>query len=492
MAQAVPESVTADLEHTGRQREAIAIIGMSCAFPGAPDARRYWSNILGKVDSVTDPPPGAWDPALYYDPDSRETDRVYCKRGGYLDRTLAFDPLVYGIPPFAVGGDPDQWLALELARRALSDAGHDEIAEETRHRTAVILGKGTIPNAGTMTAIQHGLIVTQTVEILKSLHPDLTSKDIEVLRSGLRRSLPAMSAETAPGHIPNIMTGRIANRFDLMGPNYTVDAACASSLVAVGLAMKELQEGSCDLALAGGAHVWTPMPMLSIFCQLGALSRREQIRPFDKDADGTLLGEGIGILVLKRMSDAIRDEDRIYAAIRGLGVASDGRAVSVMAPRVEGEALAMHKAYEAAGVSPQSIGLVEAHGTGTPVGDRTEVQALKLVFGPRRTGAPHIAVGSVKSMISHTVPAAGVAGLIKAALALRHKVLPPTLHCDEPNPAFELEDSPFYINTATRPWIHGADVPRRAAVSAFGFGGINAHAVLEEHVATDEGARRWR
>jgi acyl transferase domain-containing protein len=453
---------------------------MSCLFPGAPDVNTFWQNILGKVDAVSDPPPEAWDPSLYYDPHSIDTDRVYCKRGGFLDSFSGFDPLKFGIPPRAVGGDPDQWLALELARRALDDAGYAELKEETRHRTCVILGKGTIPNAGTMTAIQHGLMVTQTLEVLKAMHPELSASEIEELRTGLRTGLPPLSAETAPGYIPNIITGRIANRFDLMGPNFTVDAACASSLVAVQLAMRELLTGDCDLALAGGSHVWTPMPMLTIFCQLGALSHREEIRPFDKDADGTLLGEGIGFVVLKRLSDAERDRDPIYAVIRGLGVASDGRAVGVMAPRVEGEVLAMQKAYRSADVSPQSIGLIEAHGTGTPVGDFTEIEALKNVFGPRQTRMPTVAVGSVKSMISHTVPAAGVAGLIKASLALKNKVLPPTLHCDEPNPRFELGDSPFYINTETRPWI-GTEGPRRAGVSAFGFGGINAHAVLEEH-----------
>ena len=454
---------------------------MSCLFPGAPDLDTYWQNIINKVDAVSDPPPGTWDPALYYDPSSNESDRIYCKRGGFINHAARFDPLKYGIPPVSVGGEPDQWLALALAHDALEDAGYADLSEDVRHKTAVILGKGTIPNAGTITAFQHSMMITQTIEVLKTLHPELTATEIEELRFSLKGSVLPLSAETAAGHIPNIITGRIANRLDLMGPNFTVDAACASSLVAVQLAIRELLEGNCDLALAGGSHVWTPMPMITIFCQLGALSRREEIRPFDKDADGTLLGEGLGLLVLKRLSDAERDGDRIYATIKGVGVASDGRAVGVMSPRVEGEELAMHKAYQAAGVSPQTVSLIEAHGTGTPVGDYAEIQALKHVFGPRVGRLPHVAVGTVKSMISHTVPAAGVAGMIKTALALHNKVLPPTLHCDEPNPRFELETSPFYINTETRPWISPDDGPRRAGVSAFGFGGINAHAVLEEY-----------
>ncbi|HMM42491.1 MAG TPA: polyketide synthase dehydratase domain-containing protein [Thermomicrobiales bacterium] len=239
--------------------------------------------------------------------------------------------------------------------------------------------------------------------------------------------------------------------------------------------------GECDLALAGGSQVWMPIAALNVFCQLGALSHDQQIRPFDKDANGTLLGEGIGMVVLKRLADAERDGDRIYAVLRGVGVASDGRGVSVMAPRIDGEEMALRRAYEDAGVSPDSIGLIEAHGTATAVGDVVEVQALTRVFGEREHGLPRCALGTVKSMISHTIPASGVAGLIKIALALHQKVLPPTLHVTEPNPKLELEKTQFYLNTEPRPWIHGGPEPRRAGINAFGFGGINAHAVVEEY-----------
>ena len=345
----------------------------------------------------------------------------------------------------------------------------------------MILGKGTYLNAGNAVAVQHGLVVGQTLELLKALQPGLTEADLESLRQELKRSLPSMGPEVVSGLIPNVIVGRIANRLDLMGPSYTVDAACASSMVAVQHALRDLRDGACDLALVGGAQIWIPMPTQSIFCQLGALSRRQQIRPFDKDADGTLLGEGIGMLVLKRLRDAEADGDRIYAVVREVGVASDGRGMSVMAPRLEGEELAIRRAYEGAGIDPRSVGLIEAHGTGTPVGDLTEVQALTRVFGRRQGTLPRCALGSVKSMISHTIPASGAAGIIKAALSLYHKVLPPTLHCDEPNPKLELERTPFYLNTEARPWIHGAPEPRRAGVSSFGFGGINAHVILEEY-----------
>src|SRR5581483_5182982 len=383
-----------------------------------------------------------------------------------------------------VGGEPDQWLALQIAYDALEDAGCTDLPPEVRARTGIVLGKGTYLNGGNAIAVQRGLVVSQTLALLKQLRPEYTEEELELLREEMKRALPPIGPETVPGLIPNIIVGRIANRLDLMGPSYTVDAACASSLVAIQLAMRDLLDGACDLALAGGSQVWMPVPTLNVFCQLGALSRTERIRPFDKDADGTLLGEGIGMVVLKRMEDAVRDGDRVYAAIRGVGVASDGRGMSVMAPRVDGQELALRKAYADAEVSPSSIGLIEAHGTGTPVGDVVELESLTRVFGLRDGGLPGCAIGTVKSMISHTIPAAGVAGIIKLALSLYHRVLPPTLNCEQPNPKLELEKTPFYVNTETRPWIHGGTEPRRAGINAFGFGGINAHAVLEE-VATD-------
>ena len=462
--------------------EPIAIVGMSCLFPGARDVDAYWANILAKVDAVSDPPPEAWDTDVYYDPSFKDDDKTYCRRGGYLGSLASFDPLAHGIPPVSVGGEPDQWLALQLAADALADAGAGagELPEHVRARTGIVLGKGTYLNGGNAIAVQRGLIVDQTLEVLRRLHPEHTDAELELLRAEMKRALPALGPERVPGLIPNIIVGRIANRLDLMGPTYTVDAACASSLVAIDLAMRDLRDGTCDLVLAGGSQVWMPVPTLNLFCQLGALSRTEQIRPFDSAADGTLLGEGIGLVVLKRLADARRDGDRVYAAIRSVGVASDGRGVGVMAPRVDGEVLALRRAYEAAGVAPGTVGLVEAHGTGTAVGDVVEVEALTEVFGARAGELPATALGTVKSMISHTIPASGVAGVIKLALALHHRVLPPTLHCDEPNPKLGLERTPFYINTETRPWIHGGAEPRRAGINSFGFGGINAHAILEE------------
>ena len=465
----------------------IALVGISCIFPGAPDLDTYWQNIIDKIDAISDPPPESWAADTFYDPASAENDRVYCKRGGFISPLATFNPLAYGVMPRTVeGGEPDQWLALQVAQAALADAGYGEEIPEAK-RTAVIIGKGTYLNRGNLSAVQHGRVIDQTLALLKKLHPDYDEADLQTLRQELKKGLPPFNADTAPGLIPNIIAGRIANRLNLMGPSYTVDGACASSLLALEIAVRDLLSYRCDLALVGGAHVVTPVPVLMLFCQLNALSRREQIRPFDKNADGTLLGEGIGMVVLKRLEDALQDNNRIYAVIRGVGSASDGRGLSVMAPRLDGELLALERAYEMAALSPQTVGLIEAHGTGTPVGDATEIKALATLFGSHGDDYPKIAIGSVKSMIGHIMPAAGMAGLIKAALALYHKVLPPTLHVDEPHPA--LAETPFYLNTETRPWIHSAaNIPRRAGINAFGFGGINAHVILEEAPAPEPAA----
>jgi len=456
----------------------VAIIGMACVFPAAPDVPTYWSNIVNKVDAITDPPED-WEGLAHYDPESTANDRIYCRAGGWL-KDVSFTPADFGVMPVGIdGADPDHFVGLAIAHRALQDAGYADGSFDGA-RAEIIVGRGTYINRAYTNQLQHCLIVDQTIGLLKALHPEHTDQELRTIKAELKRSLAPFAADTAPGLVPNVMTGRIANRLDFMGPNYTIDAACASSLVALDLALADLRSGKCDLSLVGGANLATAAPTFMLFCQLNALSRRGEIRPFDRDADGTLLGEGYGMIVLKRREDALRDGDRVYALVKGVGVASDGRAQSVLSPRVEGEELAIRRAYEATAVSPESVELIEAHGTGTIVGDAVEVQALTRVFGPRRRRSPDCALGTVKSMIGHLIPAAGIAGVIKTALALHHKVLPPTLRCENPNPRLELDKTPFYLSNDTRPWIHGRRTPRRAAVNAFGFGGINAHAVLEE------------
>jgi acyl transferase domain-containing protein len=457
----------------------IAIIGMSALFPRAKGLQAYWQNILNKVKAIEEAP-DAWAKP-YFDPNSQENDRLYTRKGGFLGDLAEFNPLEFGIMPNSVdGGEPDHFLALKLCWEALKDANYLE-RPFNREKTGIIIGRGTYINRGYNTLLQHGQIVDQTLNVIQQLLPELETETLSEVRQQLKATLPPFTAEMAPGLVPNVITGRIANRLDLKGPNYIVDAACASSLISIDLAIKELQSGRCDMVLAGGVHASTPPQINMIFCQLGALSRGD-LSPFGQSAEGTLLGEGLGILVLKRLEDAEKEGDRIYAVVKGVGISSDGKALGLLAPRLEGELVALDRAYAASGVDPQTLGLIEAHGTGIPLGDKTEIQSLTHQFGQYDGILPQCAIGSVKSMIGHCIPAAGAASLIKTVLALYHKILPPTL-CDQINPDLEIDKTPFYLNTEARPWIHGrSDSPRRAGINAFGFGGINAHVVVEEYV----------
>ena len=281
-----------------------------------------------------------------------------------------------------------------------------------------------------------------------------------------------------PGLLGNVVAGRIANKLNLHGTNCVVDAACGSSLSALHLAVLELQAGRCDCCISGGADTFNDIFMYMCFSKTPALSPSGDVRPFSADGDGTMLGEGIGTVVLKRREDAERDGDRIYAVIKSVGTSSDGKGSAIYAPSPDGQARCIRDAHEQAGVEPRSIQLIEAHGTGTKAGDACELNGLHQVFGD--ADHPWCALGSVKSQIGHTKAAAGMAGLIKATMALHHKVLPPTAKVDGPNPVAANEQFPLYVNGEKRPWLKG-ETPRRAGVSAFGFGGSNFHAILEEH-----------
>jgi acyl transferase domain-containing protein len=458
----------------------IAIVGMAGLYPKAKDIHAFWHNILNQVDCIEDAPDKWVGPYLEELRDDRPfgLNRLYTRKVGLLGDLSQFDPLEFGIPPFHVEGDPGHFLALRMARDAIRHAGYEDRPFD-RERTGIVLGRGAIPNRAEVTGMHYGVFSDQAVALIHQLFPHLDDETIEEVRQELLASLPQVSPDMCPGLVSNVAAGRIANRLDLMGPNYLIDAACSSTLIAVDLAIKELSAGRCDMMLAGGVQGSMPPVVYQLFCQLRALSK-ESIRPFDQRASGTVLSEGVGFLVLKRLTDAERDHDCIYAVIKGIGLSSDGKAKGLLTPRLEGEVLALRRAYEQTGIDPASVELIEAHGTGIPLGDRTEIQALTEIFGQRQAKLPHCALGSVKSMIGHCIPASGSASLIKTALALHYKTLPPTL-CDQVNPDLSIENTPFYINNVARPWIHGEHSPRRAGVSAFGFGGINAHLILEEY-----------
>jgi acyl transferase domain-containing protein len=456
---------------------AVAIIGMACLFPGAPDLDTYWKNICSGFDAITEVPATRIDP-VFFDEVARGAEHFYCRRGGFIDAYASFDATAFGVMPVAArGAEPDQLLALQVAARAIADAGYDT-RSFARDRVGVILGRGGYPGAGRTRLEEHVRSAEQIVATLRGLLPDLGEAELARIKKEFQSQLHAPGADAAIGLVPNLAASRIAHRLDLHGPAFNVDAACASALVAVEQATRELDSGRCDLVLCGGVHVGQDEAFWSVFCQLGALSRHERIRPFDAQADGLLFGEGVGIVVLKRLEDAERDDDRIYAVLRGCGTASDGRGAALMSPSVNGQVIALERAWRESKLDPESVGLIEAHGTATPAGDAAELTTLARVFGQAHGDGPRAVLGSVKSMIGHAMPAAGAAGLIKAALAVHHGVLPPSLHCDEPNAL--LADTRFRVIGREEPWEART---RRAAVNAFGFGGINAHVVLEEHAS---------
>ncbi len=454
----------------------IAIVGMDCLFPKAGNLKEYWRMICQGEDGISEVPSTHWSPEDYFDKDPKKTDSTYCRRGGFLS-PIDFDPLEYGIPPAALEAtDTSQLLSLVVAKNALKDAGYDDQHNFDRDRVSVILG------------------VTGTLELVIPLgarlgHPywrkaledsGVDAQTAEKVVAKISDSYVPWQENSFPGLLGNVVAGRIANRLNLGGTNCVVDAACASSLSACNLAMLELANGSCDMVVTGGVDTFNDIFMYMCFSKTPAFSPSGDTRPFSKDADGTIIGEGIGMVVLKRLEDAQRDKNRIYAVIKNLGTSSDGKSQSIYAPRSEGQAKALRRAYEGAGIEPSSIQLVEAHGTGTKVGDASEFKALSEVYRENQEEGKWCALGSVKSQIGHTKAAAGAAGLIKAALALHHKVLPTTIKVKEPNEKLKIEESPFYLNTQTRPWA-SSDTPRRSAVSAFGFGGSNFHMVLEEY-----------
>jgi len=451
----------------------VAIVGMACMFPQAPDLAAFWANVLAGTDAVTEVPPQRWDTSLYYDPEG-QGERTPSRWGGFLPE-IGFDPLKYGIPPSSLASiEPVQLLALEAAHRALADAGYADRAFD-RARTSVVFGAeagSDLSNAMT----------------LRSVLPSYLGE----LPSELDEQLPKITEDSFPGVLANVIAGRIANRLDLGGANYTVDAACASSLTAVDVACKELTAGTSDLVLCGGADLHNGINDYLLFASAHALSPTGRSATFDSAADGIALGEGVACIALKRLSDAERDGDRVYAVIKGVGAASDGRALGLTAPRPEGQHTALTRAYRNAGVSPARVGLVEAHGTGTVVGDRTELGTLTKVFTEAGAAPGACTIGSVKSQIGHTKCAAGLAGLIKAALSVHTGVKPPTLHLTSPNPAWDPATSPFAFQSAAQPWT-APPAERLAGVSAFGFGGTNFHVVLAAHdgVPPAQAADEW-
>ena len=449
----------------------IAIVGMEAILPGASDSARFWSNTVSGRNAISEVDPQRWQVDRYFDPASVARgagEKTPSKWGGFIDR-VPFDPLSYGIPPASLAAiEPVQLLALEVAARALADAGYAADSSGVGRRfdrahTSVVFGA----EAGTDLSSTYGL---------RSLWPSLAGD----LPPDLDGFLPKLTEDSFPGLLTNVIAGRIANRLDLGGVNYTVDAACASSLAALDVACKELNNGTSDMVLCGGADLHNGINDYLLFASVHALSPTGQCRTFSADADGIVLGEGIACVVLKRLADAERDGDRIYGVIKAVAGSSDGRHLGLTAPRQEGQVLALDRAYQRSGVDPATVGYVEAHGTGTVVGDRTEMNTLTDIFVASGVEPGSVGLGSVKSQIGHTKCAAGLAGLMRTAWAVHTGVLPPTGNIVTPNPAWDPATSPFRLDSAPVPWL---EERRTAAVSAFGFGGTNFHTVLTNHIS---------
>ncbi|MDN3614467.1 type I polyketide synthase [Vibrio gallaecicus] len=477
-----PESVDDSRLNKRLKDMPVAIVGMASMFANSRYLNKFWDLISEKIDAITEVPDTHWRPEDYYDSDRTTPDKSYCKRGGFIPE-VDFNPMEFGLPPNILElTDTSQLLSLIVAKEVLEDAKLPEGYD--RDKIGITLGVGGGQK------IAQSLNARLQYPVLKKVFKSsgINDEDSEMLIKKFQDQYIHWEENSFPGSLGNVISGRIANRFDLGGINCVVDAACAGSLAAMRMALSELVEGRSEMMITGGVCTDNSPTMYMSFSKTPAFTTNETIQPFDIDSKGMMIGEGIGMVALKRLEDAERDGDRIYSVIKGVGSSSDGKFKSIYAPRPEGQAKALKRAYDDAGFAPHTLGLLEAHGTGTAAGDVAEFGGLNSVFSENNEEKQHIALGSVKSQIGHTKSTAGTAGLIKAALALHHKVLPPTINVSAPNPKLDIENSPFYLNTQTRPWMKRVDgTPRRAGISSFGFGGTNFHVVLEEY--TPEHAR---
>jgi myxalamid-type polyketide synthase MxaE and MxaD len=424
--------------------EPIAIIGIGCRFPHVNNAETFWRLLCDGVDLITEVPPDRWDRDTFYDANPNARGKMVSRYGAFIDQPDMFDAQFFGIlPREAIHLDPRQRLALETAWEALEDAG---IAPDSL--------------AGSDTGV---FMATLRDDYDRLLFEDPNQLDVY----------------SSTGCAHSILANRLSYVFDLQGPSIALDTACSGSLVTAHLACQSLRSGESTLALAGGVNVILRPDATIVLSKTGIISPDGRNKTFDANANGIARGEGAGIVVLKLLSHALADGDSIYAVIRGSAINNDGRSAGLMAPRQEAQEALLRRAYRQAGIVPGSVQYIEAHGTGTRLGDPVEVNALNTVLSESRAPGQHCAIGSVKTNIGHTEAAAGVAGLIKLALALKHRQIPPSLHFNEPNPLIAFDTLPIRVQTRLGDWPNDS-APLIAGVSSFGIGGANAHLVLEE------------
>ncbi|WP_436527221.1 type I polyketide synthase [Actinoplanes sp. HUAS TT8] len=458
----------------------IAIVGLSCRFPGARDVVEFWANSLAAAHQFRPVPSTRWNHETFYSTNFRDTHSTYTDRVAFLDEVEKFAALHHRIPPRrAKAMDPQHRLLVDLAREAVQDAGWERRPFD-RSTTGVFVGLSTADYKDMTGARLTASLLADGSLSANANDPELLKAIAEAAKAAID---PPQSFSMA-GSLLNMAPATVSELLDLGGPSFAVDAACSSALVAMHEAVNHLRAGSCSAALVGGVFVNLTPNALVGFSRVGALSPAGVCRPFDTRADGFVLGEGGSLAVLRPLDDALEAGDRIYAVINGIGTANDGKGAGPMTPRAEGQEQAMRAAYRDARVEPGAIDFLEAHGTGTTVGDKVEMEAVRRLRAKSADRACYLSSG--KATIGHTLPAAGAAGVLRTALALHHRTVPPQPASIDPHAELPLAESGLTIATEPRPWEQPADDRRRAGVSSFGFGGTNVHAVLSEAPEPEE------
>ncbi|MBN2799865.1 MAG: aminotransferase class I/II-fold pyridoxal phosphate-dependent enzyme [Deltaproteobacteria bacterium] len=442
---------------------AIAIVGMSCRFAGAEDLQAYWELQLAGKDAFREIPKDRWDNDTFYDENPRNADKSYVKRGAFLDDVRSFPALALKMPPRRVEVmDPQQRFSLEMALQAIEDSGRT--SEQMPERTGVFMG---------VTALEYRSIlgVRVVAQLMANGAFGQAPEDPAVLAAAVENVVPARPF-TGSGGLSNMIASVVAQELNLHGPAWSVDAACTSSMIAITEAMRHLETHAVDAALAGGVYINLTPSHQVVFTRLGAMSADGTCRPFDHRASGFAQGEGAGMVMLKRLEDAERDGDRIYAVVRGYATNNDGKGTGPMAPVQDGQERVVREAWRLADARKAELGYLEAHGTGTGVGDVIELSGLRNTLG---ADVEQVVLGSSKANVGHTMSAAGVAGFIRTALAIHHGIIPPLAGFEAPKEELRIDETPFILSAEARRWKNEARV---AGVSSFGFGGTNAHVIL--------------
>ncbi|MCX5784674.1 MAG: beta-ketoacyl synthase N-terminal-like domain-containing protein [Elusimicrobia bacterium] len=459
--------------------EKIAIIGLGIIAPKAMNKDEFWKNVLEGRNCLSEVPADRWDWKLYYSEDHKAQDKTYSKIGGFIEG-FKFNSIKYKIPPQTADQISRlQQMTIEATRMALEDSGYDKKPFDPR-KAAAVIGNAMGAMRKEFTDLRVYKFYNEDLLKKTATFAALDGKKREAMISeyeaGIDRDILKITEDTMPGELSNVTAGRIANVFNLNGPSMTLDAACASSLAALDYCVLGLRAGKFDMAVAGGADEMMSPAAFVKFCKIGALSA-DGSWTFDERANGFVMAEAVSIYILKRLSDAVRDGDKIYALINSVGAASDGKGKGITAPNPKGQRMAIENAFSQVDYSPAEVDMVEAHGTATKVGDAAEVQVLKEVFGPHMDGSKKIGLTSIKSQIGHAKAAAGAVGVAKTALALYNKILPPSINCVNPNPG--IDQNLFRVITKAEEWKKQGT--RRADVSSFGFGGTNFHVTMEEY-----------